>query len=250
MIRGLDVSAAGMLVQQQRYDSVANNLANVSTAGYRRQITAVGSFSSMLNTQLTPSELPPFPLPVSQTLVSSPSALYTVDAVDTQNGKLRQTGNLTDLALQGDGFFAVETPTGEAYTRDGAFTLAEEGRLVTQRGEAVLGEQGPITIQSSRWHITPQGDVVEDGKVTNRLKLITLNQADATRAGATAWKAANVQKATGVTVAQGSLEDSNVNPVAEMVALINATRSFEANQRVVQAMDATLDRAVNDIGRV
>ncbi|HEY3417320.1 MAG TPA: flagellar hook-basal body protein [Armatimonadota bacterium] len=247
MIRGLDVSSAGMLAQQQRFDSVANNLANVSTAGYRRQITAINSFSNVLGNVTLPPVMPPFPMNPAPT--PAPNMLCTVDAVDTQNGKLRTTSLPTDLALQGDGYFAIQTPTGEVYTRNGAFTLAAGGKLVSQEGYQVMGEQGPVTVNSANWRVTSQGDVVEDGKVTNRLKLVTLDPASVTRAGSTAWKAANVTKATQLSITQGSLEESNVNPVMEMISMITATRNFEANQRVVQALDATLDRAVNDIAR-
>lgn len=244
MIRGLSAGASALLAQQTTLDATAQNLANVSTAGYRRQITTTGSFQKLVDG------------PVSQVVGTAPALppptlLYVTSSADTSQGAMRQTGNPTDLALEGNGYFTVQTPgAGEAYTRDGAFSLDANNRLVTSEGLPVLGERGPITIANSQWNVTRTGQVVVNGAVVDRLKLVTLpDPSTATRTGNNLFAASTAQPATQATVLQGYLEGSNVNPVSEMLALINSSRMFEANQRCIQALDSTLDRAVNEIAR-
>lgn len=238
MIQGLYRAASGMLIQQTTSDATAHNLANVSTVGYRRQVTSVNAFSDLVNDQLLAE-------------ASTPRWLATRSATDTADGTLRPTGNNTDIALRGDGFFTLQSPTGDlAYTRNGAFTLNADHQLSTPDGWLVLGERGPITLDAPNWEIDHSGQVVADGATLDRLQVVRFAANDGNRLGDTRWTAGEVLPATNVQVESGYLESSNVNAITEMVALITATRSFEANQRCVQAIDATLDRAVNDIARV
>lgn len=244
MIRGLYSSAAGMMAQETRNETIANNLANVNTNGYRRQITSFVDFARVLNTE-TGTVL-------GQVPHLAPSLLTSWVASDAQPGAIHTTGNHTDLAIDGDGYFTVQLPNGtEAYTRDGAFTLDNQQRLTTSNGYPVLGENGPITLNSPNWEINPAGQVVEDGRVVNRLKLMSLpNLTASTRLGKNLWQGSAVPTTTQPRINQSSLEGSNVNAVTEMVDLITATRTFEANQKCLQAQDSTLQHAVNDIGRV
>ncbi|MHB0938741.1 MAG: flagellar hook-basal body protein [Armatimonadota bacterium] len=242
MIHGLYTAASGMLVQQTALDANANNLANAGTTSYRRQLVSVNSFPRALENAwgaIAPLEGEP-----------SPSRyLATAMMTDTAGGILRQTENPGDLALRGDGFFVIRDAAGrEALTRDGSFTLNPDNELATADGWQVLGERGPITIDSATWQVDPSGQVTVDGTVVDRLQIV-LPAAGATRIGNTRWAAADTTPAANPRVAQGYLESSNVNTVAEMVALIAATRTFEASQRCVQALDSTLDRAVNEVGR-
>ena len=241
MIHGLYTAAGGMLVQQAALDANANNLANAGTTGYRRQLVSVNSFPRALENAWG------MPAPLEETTPSY--VLTTALANDGTIGILRQTENPSDLALRGDGFFIIRDGTGrEALTRDGTFTLNPDNELATADGWQVLGERGPITIDSADWQVDPSGQVTVDGMVVDRLQVVRPD-AGATRIGHTRWTAAATTPVANPRVAQGYLESSNVNTVAEMVALIAATRTFEASQRCVQALDATLDRAVNEVGR-
>jgi len=243
MIHGLYTAAGGMLVQQAALDANANNLANASTTGYRRQVVSVNAFSRALDNasgMIAPLE------------ETTPSYYLTPALTnDGSIGILRQTGNPSDLALRDSGFFVIRAASGqEALTRDGSFTLNTDNELSTVDGWQVLGERGPITIDSANWQVDPSGQVVVDGTVVDRLQIVLpSNPAAATRIGNTRWAAAGATPVANPRVAQGYLESSNVNTVAEMVALITATRTFEASQRCVQALDSTLDRAVNEVGR-
>jgi flagellar basal-body rod protein FlgG len=269
MLRGLEASTAGMLVQEHRHAVIAQNLANVSTTGYRRQVTTFHTFAAALASQ---AETLPFldaglaspdamgamamaPSTASTTTPATPTPptvgprLESVVACDLRAGETRVTGNVTDLALHGDGYFIVQGPNGPLYTRNGAFRLDDQHQLVTEQGYPVQGEQGPVVVSGKSWSITPAGAVVVDGAVVNTLKLAAINTKTATRQGTSLWSAGAAQPAA-ARIEQGALEESNVNPIGEMVALIQATRQFEANMRCLQAQDSTLDRAVNDLGRM
>lgn len=244
MIQGLYITATGMLVQERRHDVVAQNLANVSTAGYQRQTLA---FHADVSAQYASA---------GRTLKGqSPLPVFLVNAVNgtdsTQGSSIQETGNPAHLALEGTGYFTVETPQGPAYTRDGSFTLDATGKLMTRDGYAVLGEKGPITITNAQWSVAPDGRVSIKGAMADRLRIANIdNLATANRVGSSLWQTDAAQPATVVTVRQGALEGSNVSAITEMLSLIQTTRQYEACQKALQAVDSTLDRAVNDVGRM
>lgn len=251
MLSGLYSSSTGLSVQGQRYDVIAHNLANASTTGFQRQLLTAVSFGEELAT--ASAQPATAPAPVRPPL----EPISVITALDSSPGPVHKTGQRCDFALNGAGYFSVRLPDGrEAYTRNGAFTLDAAGHLALPQSAAaggdaqVLGTQGPITITSANWEVTPQGEVLVDGKTVNQLQLVDLpNLTAATRLGETLLLAGDARPATGVTVMQGALEGANVDPVAEMVSLITVTRLFEYNQKCIQVQDATLDRAVNDVGR-
>lgn len=246
MIHGLYSAANGMLVQQMATDTTANNLANASTAGYRRQLPSITSFAQRLDASLQAK------LPVNPVYAEPTANLLTLSGVtDPRTGSIRQTGNPTDFALRGDGFFVLDDAAGhELLTRSGSFTLNPDNQLTTEDGLLVQGERGPISIDGATWEVDPAGRVLVDSDEIDRLRVVVPSDpASMTRVGATRWQAAGVMPMSNPRVQQGYLESSNVNPVAEMVALITASRQFEANQKSVQAIDSTLDRLVNEVGR-
>jgi flagellar basal-body rod protein FlgF len=254
------------LVQERRHEAIAQNLANVSTTGFRRQVTTFHTFPALLAQQTaalpaqadallaaTVSDATTGTPGATSTPVAKPPAatrLGSVIASDTTAGETIITGNPTDLALHGAGCFVVQGPSGPLYTRNGAFRLDDKQQLVTDQGYPVLGEQGPITINGKTWTVAPTGAVQVNGATVDTLKLATFDALSATRQGTSLWSAAAATSAPATRVEQGALEGSNVNALTEMVALITATRQFEANMRCLQAQDSTLERAVNDLGRV
>ena len=239
----IGASLSGIRANQFMLDVIGNNLANASTAGYRRQLVSVNAFPQMLEAAW--DAIPP------AGEMSDAFVLSSAMSTDRAAGILRQTGNPGDLAIRGDGFFVIRAASGEkVLTRNGAFTLNSDNQLATTDGWLVLGERGPIAIDSASWQVDPSGQVLVDGQAVDRLRIeAPANPAAMSRIGDTRWMAGDAAPVRNATVEQGYLESSNVNIVAEMVALITATRSFEASQRCVQALDSTLDRAVNDIGR-
>ena len=269
MLRGLYTSASGMLAEQVRVDVLSNNLANVQTAGFKRQTVVQSAFPEMLLRRVYD------PVPVSGGVApagasgQATGALYDPRPVigrlgtgtyidgtysDLSPGALRYTGNPLDMALEGQGFFTVETPAGVRFTRDGRFTLDADGWLVTLEGHRVLGEAGPIQIQGRDVHVTEGGEVWVDGALAGVLALRDFADPQGlVREGSSLWAPtawSGQPQPAAARVREGYLEESNVNVVTAMVELIAAYRSYEANQRVIQAYDQTLGKAVNELGRV
>src|SRR5690606_12854265 len=152
---------------------------------------------------------------------------------DMTAGTLRATGNPLDMALEGDGFFTVETPAGARYTRDGRFTLDGEGWLVTLEGHRVLGEAGPIQTQGTDVHVTERGVLWVDGAPVAVLAVVDFPDPQGlTREGGSLWAASEWSGEPVPAAARvhgGYLEEANVNVVMTMVELIAAHRAYEAN---------------------
>jgi len=264
MVRGLYVAANSLVVQEACHDTIATNLANVSTPGYRRAVTSVEAFPVALARAVSQSGAFPQASADQPAPVTHLSARQTTDFTP---GLQQPTDNPCDLALDGPGFFVVEAAAGEAYTRCGSFTLDSEQYLATSSGHRLLGAAGPIKVSGHEWRVNPSGDVICDGAVLDRVRVVDFDsRAALSRLGENLFSAGGPPPAGGAppagaaapaptpqqnpSIRQGYIESSNVNAVSEMVNLITAMRAFEANQKVVQAMDQTLDRAVNEVGRV
>lgn len=262
MIRGLYTAASGMLVQSIRNDVVANNLANVDTVGFKRDRTLTSAFPEMLLRRIN-DQAGPIPLPVA----TAPriGALGTGVALegtyaDMQAGPLQHTGRDLDVALVSDGFLAVENGDALAYTRDGRLQINAQGMLTDSQGRAVMGMDGPIELHSpdegapSAIEIRTDGVIEVDGEVVGQLALYQFEQpAFMQRLGDNLWQATEHSgevAINGASVERGHLERSNVNVVSEMVTMIQVQRAYEASQRVIQAHDQVLERAVNDIAAV
>lgn len=245
MLRGIYTAASGMLVQSIRSDVLANNLANVDTAGYHKQTPQVEAFpDKLLNRQDNKGYTPIGRL-------GTGSAVASGGRYSFMRGSIQPTGNDLDVALAGFGFFVIDTPGQASYTRDGRFTLDSGGWLTTLDGHRVRGENGPIFVGEGKVTIDNEGTIFVEG--VERDKLLVVEFLDRT---GLAKQGANLYQTTEGTdmpfrfrseVIQGSIEMSNVNLVREMVNLIEVQRAYEANQRVVQAYDETVGKAVNEI---
>lgn len=255
MIRGLYIAGTGMNVQTKRLDVISNDLANVNTTGYKKDEAVVSSFNEVLTYRMKDMEnnIP------NNGAIGKMNFGARIDEIYTQfaQGSLIKTDGLVDVALQGDGFFTVETPAGVAYTRDGKFSINAEGNLVTKEGYAVLGENGPIEIGEEYLNNGGTLTIGEKGEITlNGQAIDTLNLVSFTDNGALTKKEDNLYSATaqgetfGGTVIQGYTEASNVNPVTAMVDMITVSRAYEANQKMIQVHDTLLGKAVNEVGKV
>lgn len=248
MIRGLYASATGMLTLMNKQDVIANNLANSNTTGYKRDYMTIASFPEALvyaSEGQTGSSHTQAPIGLL-----GPGVGIGGTGFINSDGSLRQTGGSFDLALSGDGFFAIKTPAGEMYTRNGNFGLDGLGRLVNQDGYLVLGEGGPIKIEGDDVAIDDLGSVQVDGAYVDTLKIRKFNEDGLQKAGSNTFKASSQGETADIVVKQGYLEASNVDVVSEMVEMITTVRSFEANQRILKSQDEMLGRAVNDVGRI
>lgn len=257
MVKGLYTSYTGMINEQHRMDVLTNNLANSTTVGYKKEGTTSQSFDSVLAYKVKDiSESPNIPRRIG---VNTPGVKIGENYTDYTQGSFRITDNTFDLALDGDGFFAIEFTnkageTSTKYTRDGSFTLTSEGYLVTKDGDYVMGTNGRIKLDplqaasiDSNGQITQNGVAVAQLKLTdfedyNYLKKYGENLYDAVE-GAT-YRDASAR------IHSGYLEMSNVQVVSEMVDLITITRQYEANQRIIKAYDETLEITATQLGRV
>lgn len=248
MLRGIYTAATGMMVQTAREEAIANNLANADTTGYKR-VEAVARTLAQLPLRRMGDGLAANGPAVG--VLGAGAALAATTSLLTQGG-LRATGNPLDLALAGAGFFAVETPAGVRYTRDGAFMVDRDGYLVNAAGYRVLGQAGAIRLGDGRVEVDDKGQVMVDGTVRGQLLLVDFPAGtELAREGGNLFSAppgSQIQAAPAVKA--GYLELANVQPVKEMVDLIAVMRAYEAGQRLIKAHDETLGQAVNDIARL
>jgi len=233
-----------MLVQQARHEAIANNLANADTTGYKADEVV---FRTALDRAIWRLRDAQRGAPASD--IGALSFGAEVDAVitDLRPAPITLTGRPLDVAIDGDGFFAVSTPQGERYTRDGAFRQAADGTLVTADGMPVLGTRGIIRSADAALTIAPNGDVLANGQVIDQLRVVQLR--NASKEGASRFTG-GAQPLQQFNLQVGALERANVSVVQAMVEMIMAMRAYEASHRAVLAQDETLQRAVNDVGKV
>lgn len=242
MIRGLWNSLAGILPRMVHQEVAANNLANITTTGFKMDRPFMKSY---LDAQL-----------VAEQDRDKYSRLLEVEDIQTNfsQGLFEQTGNPLDLAIMGDGFFTIQTNTGILYTRNGNFSINANSELVTSEGNKVLGETGPITIDEGDIFINEQGEITIDGDAIDKLRITDFKKPyQLTKAANNAFKTDNPTvrgfPSENYTIRHKFLERSNVIPVQEMLNMIVYFRNYEADTRIIQAQDETLRRAVNDVGR-
>lgn len=235
MTGGLRVAGNAMSNFATRHDVISNNLANVSTPGFARQDTFVRRSEPLLTR--------PFETPEVST------------RTDFSAGAPILTGNPLDLSLEGTGFFTLLTQAGERYSRVASLRVDPQGFLRDSQGNAVLGENGVLHVGDAELVIEKDGSILANGSFLDRLKISTFASGDAIRRGAAGLYEARPRFRPDVSLARpvvhtGQLEGSAVQPVPELVEMIQAMRSYEAAASALRATDATLDRAVNDIARI
>lgn len=216
-------SAQAGLRKERQYELISNHLANANTTGFKKDIL---SFDQALNPILT---------------------------TDYSQGSLIDTGNPLDLAIEGDGFFKLSTPSGTRYTRDGNFTVDTIGRMVTQEGFPVMGKNGPITLTGDDIFFGDQGELIMDAIAFDSLDMVTMTDLRALKKEGGNLFSLDTTKGTEIPAAtarlhQGSLEGANISTIAEMTHLIDAQRMYESISKVMRTSDET-DARANQMGR-
>jgi flagellar basal-body rod protein FlgF len=248
MADGIYTALTGAIAQQQTLDVIANNVANVNTAGYRADRAAFSEFLAGAQKDQQAVTATGLPAPRVDHFVQLAAITR-----DQQDGILKQTENPLDMALSGDGYFVVQTAGGERLTRAGNFMLRANNVLSTSDGHDVLGDNGrPITLSSARnVQVSSDGVVQSDGQVAGRLKLVrATDPAQLEKESASLFKpvdGAQFEQAQ-VTVTQGYVEASNVNAVAGINDLITVNRSFDALQRVIETFQKLDERTARELG--
>lgn len=264
MLRGFYTVAQGMIAQQRRTEMLTNNMANANTPGFKADQGVMQSFSEMLLKHFGNTTIPtekPLHLPVSQQIggINPGVFMQEISPVFTP-GSLKETDNLTDLALTdqnnagGVSFFTVQNQDGETrYTRNGNFTVSAEGYLTTSDGLVVLDENSqPITLTSGQFNVSENGTVSEDGAFVARLGLAFSEDPGALiKDGSGVYRSDTpLEQSTSFSVKQGFIEQSNVDPARTMTEMMSAYRSFEANQKILQAYDRSLEKTVTELGKI
>lgn len=234
MSSGIYVATAGAVAQSQALDATANNIANASTAGFHGDRVTFKETLGVARSQDVAMVMP------------------GTTRVDAQAGALTQTDNPLDLALDGDGYFAVQTPNGARYTRAGNFQLDDERKLVTADGHAVLSEGGgTITVPpgASAISVDTEGNISADGNSLGKLELARFAPNQMKREGGSLFSATGARLGgEPPKVRSGMLESSNVNIVRGVVDLVKVSRTYESLMRVIQGYHDVESRAARDLG--
>lgn len=250
MIYGLYQSAAGIMSNSYRQDVIANNLANSETTGFKRDVTA---FRQRLTAARENRKSGDWSDSVYEGLGGG--LLAMPNQADFSQGALQETGAASDIAIQGKGFLAVKQGDQTLLTRDGRFSVNQNGNLILTSGQAVLdtagqpitvGTDGPLTIDSD-------GQITQNGKQLGRVGVYNVdNAASLKKVGGNLFAASDNDPihAGDATLRSGFVEQSNVEPTSEMADLMDVQRQIQANANMIQTQDSTLQRLVNDVGKI
>ncbi len=243
MLKGIHKAASGMIPQLKKQEITANNIANVGTPGYKKDGTFIKELDS-----------------ATQSLIPTRSdwerpmidQIYT----DYSQGTFNKTGNPLDVAIQGDGFFILESIDGASrqFTRNGNFMIDTEGFLVNSEGMRVLGDGGPISAGGgASMMINETGEVLVDDAVIAQLSVVDFaDKGQLQKAGESSFVAGEDVEtipSSEYSVRQGYLEHSNINVVKEMVGMIITMRNFETASKMIQTQDESLQTLMSEVGR-
>jgi len=248
MLDRLKVTGQAMITRMHQMEVVANNLANTNTNGFKKD----SIFLHELDKKLKELQFGKFE--------GKKDIPYSGSIIDFSQGALKGTGQVLDVAISGDGLFTVETPAGEAYTRDGRFTINADGILTSLDGNPIVGEGGQIEIdlqenKSEQIVINNQGEILIDGQIVDRLRLISIDNPFAfNKIGSNLFELKPgfpvPEEVEAPSVRQGYIEESNVNGIDEMVQMIEIFHFYQTGEKMIQEQDRTLNKAANEIGRV
>jgi flagellar basal-body rod protein FlgG len=251
-----------MRYRAHEVDVTANNLANVSTVGFKSDRIAMRSFGDILATRMNdqdddrPVNFPPGIKPIGIMNLGGPAA--ETEFIDYSPGMPHVTGNPLDLMLTGPGFFAVRTPAGERYTRGGSFSLSADGTIVNPSGYALLGTNGqPIRITSpAEITINSNGEISQDGLPVASIRVVEfVDLGLIEKEGFTLFRMIDPtqpapMQARQTTMEQGALEGSNVDPINSLVQLIASQRAYEAAARAVDMFNQSMTRVSGELGQL
>lgn len=261
MLRGLYSAANAMRYREHEIDVVANNLANVSTDGYKQDRVALRAFGDLLTSRMNDYEEQPKSIPQGITpvgVMNLGGPITESEFIDFSPGTPVVTGNTLDLFLDGPGFFAIETQYGTRYTRNGSFSLSDTGEIVNQNGDRLLGTNTqPLRIVSpAPIEINENGEISQSGVPSGQINIVEFPDLSVIeKEGYNYFTTSDPDElpplsARNTAVEQGTLETSNVNAIESLVHLIVAQRAYEAAARAVDMFNESLSRVSGEIGRI
>lgn len=240
----------GALAYEKRLEVLSNNIANVNTTGFKEdKVFRLPSQSKSLWDNIPEK----FQKNISIDMISSlPVGSFT----NFNQGQLKQTGNVLDIALEGEGFFTIQTPKGIQYTRKGNFALNQDGTVVTQDGFTVLGKSGgAIQISGHQVSVDSAGVILVDGSEIDSFNIVDFpDKKILLKVGDSLYSPINDDnqgvQAENAVLHQGFIESSNVDPVKVMTEMINVMRGYESYQKVLMSMNDITSKTINEVGKI
>jgi flagellar basal-body rod protein FlgF len=244
MSNAVYAAVLGARVESMRMDVVANNVANADTPGFKADYAVFKNSIDLLSKDGAKA--------LGKASADINTFFDTTSSLRT--GPIHNTGRKTDVAIDGDGFFVVQTPQGELYTRAGNFRTDLDGNLITASGDLVMGEGGPISVDPAKEiSFGANGTVYAGAEAVDKLRIVDFERSDVKKAGTnqfTSVPEAEEKPEPKYTIIPEALEGSNVNVVREMSAMVTCGRQFEAYQRAIKLLDDVNSRSTNSLGRV
>lgn len=240
MIRGLYSSATAMIANSKKLDTIGNNIANAQTPGFKKEVQNITNFEQELAFRMQDHQS-------VGDIVYGVAPERTVTMGD--EGPIDNTGLNTDMAIIGNGFFAVNKGNGVRYTRNGNFSVNAAGYLALPTGEVLQGQNGPVKVDESNFKVLSDGTVFSDGSAVNKIELYGSQLQGAVTKGTDGFF--NITGAAPVAngkIQQGSLEDSNVDTIDEITGMMSTSRSFQSCQQAYKVSDQALSQAISQVG--
>jgi len=242
LIKGIYTSASGMMPRILKQEIYANNMANINTSGFKGD----DAFMQVLDN-----------VAAEDSIGGQPWEIPMVDGtyIDFSQGDMEKTDNNLNAAIEGSGFFAVETPSGVRYTRSGNFEVSDQGVLTDSQGNPILSDSGPIPASGNNMVIGADGSVTVDGANIGKLKIVDFEKPYALKKCEYGYfmpsnESVKEQPAADFSIRQGYLEKSNVNAIDVMVDMLASFRAYEVGQKAILSQDETLEKAVTELGRM
>jgi flagellar basal-body rod protein FlgF len=235
MYKGIYIALSGAVLKRRNMDIFAQNVANANTPGYKKERISFKDYIIPVDNKRDLSEDGRVMADLSKSII------------DFSSGTIQRTGNALDLAINGEGFFALEEGR---YTRNGNFMISSDGYLATKDGVKVMGDGGPIAVQGGNIDISPSGEVLVDEAPVGKVKVVNFPDTGVLKKLSGGMFATEVTGETfNAQVSQGFLEQSNVNAIQEMVQMLTATREFESYQKIIHSFDEAASKTINEMGK-
>ncbi|NLK63609.1 MAG: flagellar hook-basal body complex protein [Tissierellia bacterium] len=249
MSRGFYTLASGMLTQQRKIDASSNNIANLNTAGYKKEQILTSNFGSMLINKYKQKGIIEEATPINNV-----SMIRTVTENNTihSQGSLEETGNITDFAIIGPGFFAVENNGQVLYTRNGSFNIDEEGYLILRGGGRVQGEFGEIYVGGDKFDFAEDGTIIADGEVIDNIAVYDFPDYNTLNKYGEGLFIADTEPdlVEYPYIRNRTIERSNVEATEELTNIIASQRALQTAAQALKIYDMVNDKAVNEIGKI
>jgi flagellar basal-body rod protein FlgG len=235
MYKGMYIALSGAVLKQKHMDLFAQNIANVNTNGYKKERISFREY-------LIPADNASGVVEDGRTMTQ-----LSAQVTDFSNGPILSTSNPLDLAISGDGFFALEN---NRYTRNGNFKISNDGYLATQGNIKILGDGGPISIEGNRIGISSSGEVFADDISVGNIKVVDFEDRSKLKKmdGGLFYSEESGQEID-ANISQGYLESSNVEVIREMVQMVTSMREFESYQKMIHAFDEAASKTINEMGK-